>query len=47
MSTLSPETQAIQNYHDNIAYFEEHQPRLFKQIMDFETALDKGYYSEK
>ncbi len=47
MSALSPENQAIQNYHDNIAYFEEHQPRLFKQLMDFETALDKGFYAEK
>ncbi len=47
MSTLTPENQAIQNYHDNIAYFKEQQPRLFKQLMDFETALDKGYYSEK
>ena len=47
MSALTIEDQVIQNYHDNIAYFEEHQPRLFKKIMDFETALDKGFYNQR
>jgi len=47
MPTLSIEEQAVQTYQDNISYLEEHQPRLFKQLSDFETALDKGFYEEK
>ncbi len=47
MSRPSIEDQAIQTYHDNIDYLEKHQPRLFKQLSDFEVALDKGFYEEK
>ena len=45
--TLSVEDRAMQTYHDNIDYLEKQQPRLFKQLSDFEVALDKGFYKEK
>jgi len=47
MPTLSVEEQATQTYHDNISYLKAHQPRLFKQLSDFEVALEKGFYEER
>ncbi len=47
MATLSVEEQVAQTYQENILYLEEHQPRLLKQLSDFEVALDRGFYTQK
>ncbi len=47
MSALSIEEQVAQTYHDNIAYLQEHQPRLLQKIADFESALDGGHYQAR
>ena len=47
MPILSPEEQAVQTYHDNIRYLQEHQPRLFDKLAAFDNAVEHGHYEEK
>jgi len=41
------EEQIIQTYQENVAFFEQTQPRLFRKLQAFENALDNNFYQEK
>ena len=47
MQTISIEEKAIKTYHKNMIYLQEKQRGLYKKIVDFETALERGYYSSR
>ena len=37
----------VNNFKLNIEYFQQYYPALYKKIVDFEVALDGGYYQER
>jgi hypothetical protein len=47
MPALSVEEQVAQTYHDNITYFQAHQPHLLERLSEFESALDNGHYQAR
>ncbi len=43
----SIEEQALQIYQNNLAYFEQKQPRVFEKLASFDNAIANGYYQER
>jgi hypothetical protein len=41
------EEKAVQTYQNNISYIQISHPKLYKKIVDFETALERGFYKER
>jgi len=47
MEKLSIEQQAIQNFQENMLFFEQTDPHLFEKLSALNLAIEKGYYEEK
>jgi len=47
MENLSIEQQALQNFQENMLFFEKEDPHLFQKISALNLAIEKGYYKEK
>ncbi len=47
MQTISIEDQALQTYEENLIYLQENKPTLYKKIVDFELAVENGYYQSR
>jgi hypothetical protein len=46
-NTQTIEQQALQTYQENLLFFQETQPNLFRKINSFNQAVEKGYYQQR